>query len=461
MNSGLVERKPGMRSMPYEPTPRRACSACRFPFASVRRSWPLLAVLAAVLVGAALRLAWGQDIEYKIDETWTFEESRKADLTHLPAVGMPTSVGLPNPGLSLWAFVLLQRLSGADDPPALARTVQIVNVAALVLLVCFVWRCVGPGEREAWLWAAALVSVNPLAVLFHRKLWPPCLLPLWTVAMLYGWWHRDRRLPAFLWGLVGACLGQFHLSGLFFFAAFSLWALLLARRPVAWRAWLCGSVLGSLPLVPWLLYLWSHPTGRSVTNSGWVHAVEGKFWLRWLSESFGFGIDYTLEQHFPDFLARPLLAGQPTYLIGLLHAVLAVAALVILFRAACRLWPVRKSLRSWIDYSCPTAFTLGAALLGFGLLLTLSGCPLHRHYMIVLFPLESLWVARLALTPAAGSATPPRLGRTLLLVLWTAQCLISAGFLTYVHDRQHLDGEYGVPYGAQRMAALRQDGRAR
>ena len=47
-------------------------------------------------------------------------------------------------------------------------------------------------EREAWLWAIALVAVNPLAVLYHRKLWNPSLFPLLTVCFLWCWWHRQR-----------------------------------------------------------------------------------------------------------------------------------------------------------------------------------------------------------------------------------------------------------------------------
>ena len=139
---------------------------------------------------------------------------------------------------------------------------QIVNIAALLLLVGFAFRHVRREEREAWLWAAALVAVNPLAVLFHRKIWPPCVLPLLTLAMLYGWWYRQRRGAAFVWGFVGICLGQIHMAGFFFAAGFVLWALVFDRpwsERVAWRSWLLGSVLGSLPMLPWLVHLLNHP----------------------------------------------------------------------------------------------------------------------------------------------------------------------------------------------------------
>ncbi len=165
-------------------------------------SWPVLGIVLALVAGAGLRLIWPADIEYKADEAWTFEHSRQADL---PWLGMPSSVDIPNPGMSLWVFIGLQRLSGAEDPPALARAVQCINIAALVLLVVFAFWYVPRSEREPWLWAAALVAVNPLAVLFHRKIWPPCVLPLLTLLMLYGWWYRPAARPGVPLGSAWEC----------------------------------------------------------------------------------------------------------------------------------------------------------------------------------------------------------------------------------------------------------------
>ncbi len=420
----------------------------------MNRSWAILGIVVALLAGASLRLIWPRDIEYKADEAWTFQHSRDAEL---PWLGMPSSVDIPNPGMSLWGFMLLQRVSGADDPPALARAVQVVNVAALVLLVCFAFRYVPPSEREAWLWAAALVAVNPLAVLFHRKIWPPCLLPLLTLAMLYGWWHRRRRGPAFVWGFFGVCLGQIHMAGFFFAGGFALWALLFDRpwrERVAWRSWLLGSVLGALPMLPWLVHLLLHPNERPINPHRWVHAFEMKFWIRWFTESFGLGIDYTFGPYFRDFQRYPLWDGRPTYLVGVLHWFVAGLALLLMVRAAVLLWLQRRSWRElWIGRASASAFTQNAALWGFGLLLTLSSFSIHRHYMIVLFPLEFLWLARLALACGVPSPRSVRLGRVVLLSLWCAQLFLSANMLAYIHIRQNFSGtEYGIPYGAQAAA---------
>jgi hypothetical protein len=426
------------------------------PFAMMRW-WTVLGLILVLGAGAALRLIWPTDIEYKADEAWTFQHSRDDEL---PWLGMPSSVDIPNPGMSLWVFMLLQRLSRAEDPPALARAVQLVNVAALVLLVVFAFRHVLPPEREAWLWAAALVAVNPLAVLFHRKIWPPCVLPPLTLALLYGWWQRQRRGPAFVWGLVGVCLGQIHMSGFFFAGGFVLWALLFdrpQRQRVAWASWLLGSVLGALPMLPWLVHLFSHPNARPFNPHRWVHACELKFWVRWCTEAFGLGINYTFGPYFRAFLRYPLLGGRPTYLVGLLHCFVGSVALTLMLHAAVQLWRQRARWGPlWIGRSSASAFTQNAALWGFGLLLTLSCFSIHRHYMIVLFPLEFLWVARLALSldhSSADAAGSLRLGRTLLVSLCLAQFLLSANMLSFIHLHQNFaDTEYGLSYAAQRVA---------
>jgi hypothetical protein len=400
--------------------------------------------VAALACGVGLRLAWPEDMEYKADEAWTFEHARAGELRW---VGMNSSVDVPNPGMSLWVFTGLRALSGADDPPGLVRAVQLANCLALVLLACFAWRCVPAAQREAWLWAAALVAVNPLAVLFHRKLWPPCVLPLLTLAFLWAWWHRGRLWPALAWGLVGACLGQIHMAGFFFAGGFSLWAMLFDRRGVAWKGWLLGTVLGALPLLPWAAEVLAHPSQRPANPGRWLHGLEGKFWVRWCTEPFGLGVQYTLGPHFREFLGYPHLLGRPTYLVAAAHAGILVAAAVILARALMALRRDRRRLgEAFVGRSSPTAFTQSAALWGFGLLLTASAFSIHRHYMIVLFPLECLWVARLALG-REGS------GRRLLAGLWAAQLAVSAMLLLYVHDTQRIRSEYGTTYGAQRAEA--------
>jgi hypothetical protein len=188
---------------------------------------------------------------------------------------------------------------------------------------------------------------------------------------------------------------------------------------------------------------------RPVNPDRWVHAFELKFWTRWTLEAFGLGIDYTLEKQFTEFLACPFVLGRPTYLVAALHVVLLIAALLILGRQAVRQWNEHgRLLIRWIGRDCPSAFTQNAAFWGFGMLLNLSCFSIHRHYMVVLFPLEFLWLARMALCDYAKPGRAVWWGRGLLATLWAAQLLISIGFLDYIHVKQRIDGEYGTAYGA-------------
>jgi hypothetical protein len=472
-----------------------------------RVGW-LLGLAGVLVLGAVLRLLWVGDIEYKADEVWTFQRVQEVQAGQpLPMLGMPSSQGPLNPGLSLWIFVGLGRLADVHDPRDLARAVQILNIAAILGLVILAWRVVPAGEREAWLWAAALVAVNPLAVLFQRKIWPPCVFPPLITIFLLCWWYRDRRWAACGWGLVGACLGQIHIPGFFFAAGFVLWAFLFDRKRPAWGSFFLGSLVGALPLLPWLYYLFTAARFRPHDPAVWTHIFEGKFWLRWVLEPLGFGLDYSLGRDFLDFLRQPLLGGRPTFGMLILHILAGGLGLVVLVRAG-RRWRRERGA----SQDSPTAFTQNAALWGYGLLLTLSAFHVQRHYMIVLFPLQFLWLARLALGPARIPGAPPTspkrqrgeeahhalalgacgrlpesvakplvsgaayrggqlrsgeerakagqpagLGRGLLAGLVVVQSLISLQFLAYVHDRQRIQGDYGPTYAVQHLPA---DGQA-
>lgn len=412
------------------------------------RIWWALGLAGALLAGAALRLVWVEDIEFKGDESWTFLQTQTiGESEQFPWLGMPTSVQLRNPGMSLWVFLGLAKLFPIHDPLGLARSVQAINIVAIAMLMGFAWLCCPRIEREPWLWSAALLCVNPLAVLFHRKIWPPCVLPVFVSALLLGWWYRRRWWGAFFWGLLGGLMGQVHLAAYFFVGGFLAWAVLFDRRRVAWTGWVSGSTLAFIPMLPWVNYFLGELSTGASTPHSLKHALECKFWLRWVTEPMGLGLEYTLGDEFWDFLRGPMFGTQPTYLLGALHVLaLAIGAWIII--RACRI-PWWKGDGQGGGRT-QTAMTLGAAFLGFGALLTLSCLPIHRHYMIIAYPFELLWLARLAM------ASDPRPGRVALTCLFAVQLLITVGFLGYVHDHGGVPGEeYGVAYGARVRALSR------
>ena len=93
-----------------------------------------LAVIAlALAAGIVFRLMLPGIIEYHGDEKFTFEHVMAVlDGGAWPPHGMKMSIGGPNPGMSVWVFVVLGLLFRPETPPDLAQAVQFLNVAALL-----------------------------------------------------------------------------------------------------------------------------------------------------------------------------------------------------------------------------------------------------------------------------------------------------------------------------------------
>jgi len=407
-------------------------------------------LVAALALGAGFRLVWPGDIEYKLDEAWTFGlVQRYVEHGEAKSLGMPSSQNVHNPGLSLWVFYAIGKVFGCDEPSDLARGVQVLNVTALFALAVFAWRCVPPPQREAWLWTAAIVSVNPLAVLFQRKIWPPSALPLAIVALVVGWWYRERRGGSFVWSLLSACIGQVHLSGFFHAAGLTLSTRLFDRRSIAWRWWVLGLTVGSAPLVPWFEYLRTAEQHVRPNAVEWSRLFELKFYTHWLTEPFGIGLKYALGPDFSDFLRGPTIAGRPTYVVAVLHGVVALIGMGLLIVGVRRWWPARRDWKYWLGGSDSTSLALAGTLWGYGLLLTFSRLPFYRHYLLVAFPFPALWAARLALREVATDAVTTR-GRRVLLSLVIVEALVTAAFLSYVHTHGGTPhGEFGRSYAGQ------------
>jgi hypothetical protein len=407
-----------------------------------------LAVAAAVLVGAVLRLVWPADMEYKGDEMFLFHQATGSD--PFPWLGQKSGVGTRNPGMGIWVYSLMAKGLGLTSPLLLVRGVMVLNIIALVGLAAFALLVVRPREREPWLWATALVSVNPLAVLFGRKLWIQSVLPPFVMAMLLGWWRRSHRGGAFTWGLVGAWLGQIHMTGFFFAGGFAAWTALFDRRSVRWRWWFAGSVVGALTLVPWLAHTLSHP---GTPMRSWSNVLPPRIWLLSISNTLGFsllrlpavGSSLGFSDH---MLAWPTVDGTQLYLVEIAVVVIAVAAVAIaVVGLVFAVWPRLRHPR-WprLGRAANTGLATAAGLFGFGLLITVSGVVIYRHYLIVAFALPFVVVAGAALLR-------PRWGRPLLAVLVVAQAALSVLYLDYVHVRgRAVGGDYGVPYDHQTHA---------
>jgi hypothetical protein len=406
----------------------------------------VVALGAVVVLGAVMRLVWPSDMEYKADERYLFGQATGAN--PFPWVGEASGVGTSNPGMGIWVYSLMVRAFGLDTPVSLVRGVMVLNVIALGALLVFALRVVPARQREPWLWATALLAVSPLAVLFSRKLWIQCVLPPFVMAALLGWWKRATRAGAFGWGLVGAWLGQIHMSGFFLAAGIVLWTALFDRRSVRWRWWLVGSLLGAATLVPWLGHILS--THSSPTRS-LLNTVEPLFWPFWVSYPLGYNLFSSFGSDAWKFLAWPTVDGVSLYLMLIAFALLTAAALAIYADAlTLAIWPRRRRAgRPLGGRATDTGLVLRGSFWGYGLLFTLSGFVFYRHYLIVAFALPFVSLAVCALLA-------PSRGRRLLTVLVVAEAAISVGYLTYIHVRGGVPGgDYGVAYDHQAPKRVR------
>lgn len=407
-------------------------------------------LITALVIGILLRTTWLADMEYKGDERYMFDQSQRIGVTEpWPDLGMTSGGGLRNPGFSMWIFAILARVFHATDPLALDRSVVLMNVTAFVVFFAAISFLGDIRDRETWLWGIALAAVSPIAVVLHRKIWAQCTLPLFSVLFLVGWLKRSRWEGAILWGVVGALLGQIHMSGFFFAFGFFVWEAALGwmrheRPKTKWLGWLGGSALGAIPLVPWVKYVLSGVDKGEAWS--WAEASSGRFVKTWFSDGTGISLDYSLGRSYLDFLRWPLIGdGKDLYPALYMHGATFCAGALALGAALfmCVRWLASGgSIAKALKGSNEIAFTLGAAFFGFGIALTLSGVHIFRHYLLVTFPLE--WVSFAWL---AFKAT--KKPRALLLVMWVAQLGLSVTFLDYIHVNGGTPGDYGPAYSTQ------------
>jgi hypothetical protein len=268
--------------------------------------------LIALICGTVLRLIYPRDAVWDPDQVWNFEHGIGVGST-LPWgwLGMMSSGGVRNPGMSLWIFVLLVRTFGITNPEQLSRTIAVISILAIVLIGFWALIQLRGSDQEVWLAAGAIAAVNPVAIFLDRVIWAQSTLPLLAVAFWIGIWNRERWWGALLWGGIGVCLSQIHMAGFFVCAAAFLWVLLFKRQGPRWWAYVIGTVVAGWPLVFWLKYLASGHFARPSWPI-WAH-FPGKVWIWWLASDGGLGDEYLAANfwrlRFGVFLREPRILG--------------------------------------------------------------------------------------------------------------------------------------------------------
>ena len=430
-----------------------------------RLAWCTLAL--ALIGGVMLRSVWFQDIEWKQDEKWSFQMSQEVGRTQpWPGVGMPTSLGFPNPGLSVWIFVPLGRC--VSSPTVMAGVIVFLNIVGLIGFAAAVRAYLPHTEQEPWLWGLSLQAVSPFAVRMSRKIWPPSVL---TPLLLLLWIsHRHRRSPAgaFIWGLVGALIGQVHLSGWFVAAGLVIGTFIAEKSAKLsgfrhWRFWLIGTVLGLLGAIPWAIALPTSPilpAAGNVNTSPIARVVGYAYSLIGAATSafpFAFlGLGHDTEA----YRIGPIVEGIPTHVPDLvsLFVVLAIAVGILMKLARA----LKDQIQRWlggrnisrVDHrpagdspanlelfqggqeDGSTAFYLWCTIGIPAALFLLTTNVYFYHYFFVFCPFLFVLVA-VCLLPRRG----------LLLGVVLAQAIMTCAFLNYIHQNGGTRrGEYGLTY---------------
>jgi hypothetical protein len=398
----------------------------------VRTDRTALAItLAIVVAGSALRLAAPHEFEFKADESQMVDLVRAAGVTgELPWLGMATSQGVRNPGMSVWPFVALSYVSGADAF-GLTQGVRALSVLALLAAAAFAWWRLRGDDQQIWLAGVLLAAVNPMEVVLQRKLWAQSILPIVAVVMLWLWMDRKRswRHAAGL-GAIAAIIAQIHPSGMFVVAALvagALWD--QERRQVHWAAAAVGVAALAWPLYFWAGHAFEMATGAAPGGSlpmspkTWLlNVVSFRYVHLLLSNVAGVAMRHSLGPEFTAFVANPI--------VFVAHIALIVMTLFALGRWLLRRCPLPvnelKPLLAW-------------GLVGTGILMTAAGVFVQRHYYLGLFPLP--YVA-FALVLRGGKSWMP------VYVVAALQLVVSAAFLIFIHMNGGAPGaEFGpLPY---------------
>jgi hypothetical protein len=382
------------------------------------------------VAGAALRLLWPADFQFKHDEARNLEFGLAiAREGRWVSHAWPTSVGIPAGPVPAYVFAAIARFT--TDPLAANLAVALLNIAALAAAAPLYRRLLP--DRDDARTAFALHATSPVAIWFSRKIWDPCLLPIVAVPAL---WIAATALARRSWTVallppLLALAAQTHPTGLFFGAA--LLAALLARpRAIAWGPFAIGCLAAGAIAAPYaasLARLLLGPAGppplQSVSRYPDIDVITNIF----LDASGHNVLDAAGRDALP-LLAWPV---PPIGLLVILAGLPFYACLVAGYAEAARRPGGPRRLLLGVALGLPIAF----------LALRVRGVP---HYFVSIFPvlfaLTALGARRLREARARGwrLAAPPA---GALAAVNVATWLL---FATYVHA--HWGGEsYGLPYG--------------
>jgi len=346
-------------------------------------AWPgrrleITVLLGILLLAAYLRLSAPGVVEFKRDEANLSQLA--LDLARgrsFPLLGISSSVGVPNPPISVYIFSVPYLLT--SNPIFATQFVGVLNVLAVFLTYLLARRYYG---ASAALLAALLYAVSPWGIIYSRKIWAQDLLPPFVLATLLAGligFVEGKRWAQWLCLPLLSITAQIHYSALLLVVpvVYLVWI----GRPRWTRAFFLSFFPAFLLLIPFILGVLGAdlPTLdelRSLNaSSGDVRALGlTDLMLRYAALTIGGTEIHSLAgpQAFEEYLAS---VPDAYPLFGLL----AWAVLFAVFWLSIRAWKMRDSRRQ-VD-----------ALLLIWLLVpivvfSVTWTDLYPHYLILIMP---------------------------------------------------------------------------
>ncbi len=317
-----------------------------------RHEW--IGLLLVVILAAGLRFYRLDSVEFYHDEAMlSMLAQEMADGQTLPLQGIVSSVGIPNPPITV--YTLAPAFWLWNDVVFVTGWVALLNVGGVALLYLIALRWFGFWPA---LVAAVLYASNPWAVMYSRKIWaqdyavPFLLLALWLAQRGFDKGRRAAQaliLPVMLWGM------QIH------FAAWALlplfgWLIWTGRRRWHWPSLMVGVGLSAVVLMPFALgivqRLAQDPQGlSSALARGTSQQLDGgvSMWVHWVRLLTG---DAVAAWMLPD---DPTVMGMPIWASALLLLMMVLGVWAVMRRAGG--WRMGVALGLWILLP-PLAFDL-------------------------------------------------------------------------------------------------------
>ncbi|MGB1288494.1 MAG: hypothetical protein ACPG7F_18310, partial [Aggregatilineales bacterium] len=313
-----------------------------------QRDWMLLMLV--LLVAAVMRLSEPGIVEFFHDDAMVSSMAQEmVSGETLPLTGIISSVGIPNPPMTIYVLAIPFLLS--TDPAFAILFIMIFNVVGVGLLWWIAHRYFG---RYVALVAGLTYAVSPWAVLYSRKIWAqdyhtPFIL-FGVLLGLYGFLEaskRTERAQQFLltrqeWAQV-LCLPVLLIGMQIHFAAWLLLPLYPILLMMGWRrmsfralfvsAIFCGIVL--LPYAVGLAQTLDADPGRITAAMDRSSASTGlSFGDTALRNSLYLITGYGLETWFTQGEPALLLDNVPTPLLwwGVLLALIAGMSMLLIHR---------------------------------------------------------------------------------------------------------------------------------